>query len=255
MDGLRHILQPSVNYVYVPRPNYRGIEDLPQFDYELPSLRPLPIEFPDYNAIDSIDSQHVMRLGMHNKLQTKRDGKVISLVDWDVFTDWRLQRDSGQGAFADLYSDLTLNPRSWLSLGSEIRYSIEDGQVRLSQTTLGLRPHRSWSWYFGHLYLRDDLSSGATAYGTGNNLFSSSLLYRLDENWGFRAVHWFEARTGTMQEQDYTVFRDLRSWTAAITLKVRNSKDRPQDVTVAFSFWLKAFPGSYRDSRPDQPFF
>ncbi|HQL79437.1 MAG TPA: LPS assembly protein LptD [Verrucomicrobiota bacterium] len=255
VDGLRHILRPSVNYAYVPRPNYRGIEDLPQFDYDLPSLRPLPIEFPDYNAIDSIDSQHVMRLGMHNKLQTKRDGKVINLVDWDLFTDWRLQRDSGQGAFADLYSDLTLSPRSWLSLGSEIRYSLDNGQVRLSQTTLGLRPHRSWSWHLGHLYLRDDLSPDPAAYGTGNNLFSSSLLYRLDENWGFRAVHWFEARTGTMQEQDYTVFRDLRSWTAAITLKVRNSKDRPQDVTVAFSFWLKAFPGSNRDSRPDQPFF
>ena len=42
VDGLRHIIEPSLNYVYVPRPNYAGTNDLPQFDYELPSLRLLP---------------------------------------------------------------------------------------------------------------------------------------------------------------------------------------------------------------------
>ena len=75
-DGLRHIIQPWANYIFVPRPNYYGTNDLPQFDYELTSLRPLPIDFPDYNSIDSIDSQNVMRLGLHNKLQTKREGQA-----------------------------------------------------------------------------------------------------------------------------------------------------------------------------------
>lgn len=254
VNGLRHILQPSANYAYVPQPNYRGPRELPQFDYELASLRPLPIEFPDYNAIDAIDSQHVLRLGLRNKLQTKRNDQVVNLVNWEVFTDWRLQRQARQGAFADLYSDLTLRPRSWLHLDSELRYSVENGYLRLSQTRLGLQPGSRWSWAFGHLYLRDDLSPEPTAYGRGNNLFSSSLQYRLNENWGFRAVHWFEARSGTLQEQAYSVYRDMRSWTGALTLKVRNSQGRPQDVTVAFTFWLKAFPGSGRDPRADQPF-
>ena len=71
IDGLRHIFQPSINYVYVPRPSVAP-QELPQFDTELPSTRLLPIEFPDYNAIDSIDAQNVLRLSLHNKLQTKR---------------------------------------------------------------------------------------------------------------------------------------------------------------------------------------
>ena len=29
LDGLRHIIQPSVNYAYIPQPNYRGPDDLP----------------------------------------------------------------------------------------------------------------------------------------------------------------------------------------------------------------------------------
>src|SRR5207248_1011837 len=70
IDGLRHIVQPSINYVYVPNPSVPQRE-LPQFDTVLPSTRLLPIEFPDFNAIDAIDSANVLRLSLRNKLQTK----------------------------------------------------------------------------------------------------------------------------------------------------------------------------------------
>jgi LPS-assembly protein len=91
VDELRHILEPSLNYVFVPEPNRRPPE-LPQFDHELDSLRLLPIDFPDYNAIDSIDSRNVLRLGLRNKLQTIRRGEVDNLLNWAVYTDWRLDR-------------------------------------------------------------------------------------------------------------------------------------------------------------------
>jgi hypothetical protein len=71
-------------------------------------------------------------------------------------------------------------------------------------------------------------------------------LFRLNENWGLRAAHWFEARTGTMQEQDYSLYRDFRSWTGALTFLVRNSPGIPKDITFAFSFWLKAYPEAGR---------
>src|SRR5207247_7308905 len=114
-DGLRHIVEPSANYVFVPNPKYSGTNDVPRFDYELPALRLLPIEFPDYNAIDSIDSQNVVRFGLRNKLQTKRQGEIANLLNWDVYTDWRLRPRGGQTTFADLYSDMVVKPRSWLT--------------------------------------------------------------------------------------------------------------------------------------------
>jgi lipopolysaccharide assembly outer membrane protein LptD (OstA) len=255
VDGLRHIVEPSVNYVYVPRPNVTGTNELPQFDYELPSLRLLPIDYPSYNAIDSIDSENVVRLGLHNKLQTKREGQMINLVDWNVYTDWRLQPNAEQTTFADLYSDLTIKPRSWLTVESLTRYDIEDGFLRMSVTTVTLHPRKSWSWTVGQVYLRDDLSASPTALGPGNNLFTSSFMFRLNENWGVKAVHWFEARTGTLQEQDYSLYRDMRSWTGALTLLVRNSPGVPQDLTVAFTFWLKAYPHSGRGPDTGQPYY
>ena len=75
VDGLRHIVEPSINYAYIPNPNVYGTNLVPQFDYQLPSLRLLPITMPDYNSIDSIQGENVFRFGLHNKLQTKREGK------------------------------------------------------------------------------------------------------------------------------------------------------------------------------------
>ena len=81
VDGLRHVVQPMMNYVFVPEPSDRPWE-LPQFDRDLHSLRLRPIDFPDYNSIDTIDSRNVLRLGVRNRLQTKRrrrGGRCVEL--------------------------------------------------------------------------------------------------------------------------------------------------------------------------------
>ena len=255
VDGLRHIVVPSVNYAYVPQPNAAGTSQLPQFDYEMPSLRLLPITFPGYNSIDSIDSQNVVRLGMRNKLQTKREGQLDNLLDWNVYTDWRLQPNAQQGTFADVYSDLTIKPRSWLTIESQVRYNPQDRYWQMSLTTLTLHPMKSWSWSISQYYVHDDLSTAPTSLGPGTSLYTSSILLRFNENWGLRATHWFNALTGTMAEQDYSLFRDFRSWTGALTLLVRNNPGAPQDVTVAFSFWLKAYPQASHGQESAQAYY
>ena len=241
LDGLRHIVEPSINYVFVPAPNYRP-DQLPQFDSELPSLRLLPIEFSEYNSIDSIDSQNVVRFGLQNKLQTKRQGQVEDVLYWAVMTDWRLRPNPGQQTFADLYSDLTFKPRSWITFQSQTRYDINGGDWRMLLHTLTFEPNDTWSWTVGHFYLRDDFSSSPTALGPGNNLIMSSLFYRLNENWGLRALHHFDARDGRLAEQYYTVYRDMRSWTAALTAGVLDNGTGPKDFSIAFTFSIKAMP-------------
>jgi LPS-assembly protein len=242
VDGLRHIIEPSLNYVYVPTPNYHGPGELPQFDTELPSLRLLPIDFPGYNAIDAIDSENSFRFGLRNKLQTKRAGQVTDLADWNLYTDWRLQPRSGQTTFADVYSDMVARPFSWATFESLTRYDIRNEDWRMAFHTLTLQPNDVWNWTLGHFYLRDDVTQPLTGLGLGNNLIMSSLFFRLNENWGLRATQHFEARSGRMEEQFYTIYRDLRSWTAALTFRLRDSPTSSEDFTVAFTFSLKAYP-------------
>jgi hypothetical protein len=47
---------------------------------------------------------------------------------------------------------------------------------------------------------------------------------------------------GQLQDQFYTVYRDLRSWTGALTFRVTNNNSGPENFTVAFTFSIKAHP-------------
>ena len=86
------------------------------------------------------------------------------------------------------------------------------------------------------------MSALLTAGQTGDNLLISTLYYKLNENWGVRATHQYEIREGVMQQQSYSIYRDLRSWTTALSFRLQNNQDGPRDVTVAFTFSLKAAP-------------
>jgi len=239
MDGLRHIFEPSVNYAYVPTPSALPSQ-LPQFDYQLPSLRLLPIDYPDYNSIDSIDSQNVMRLSLRNWFQTKRRGKIENLFYWDLYTDWRLTPTAGQSTFAGLFSDFVFRPRQWLVLNSSMVYDIEGGALELAYHSIALVPNNTWSLSLGHLYTEPTSSSSITA-GVNSSL-TSTFFYRLNENWGFRMSHQYAVQQNWMQEQFYSIYRDFRNWTAALTVRLRDNQDSPDDVTFAFTFSLKAAP-------------
>ena len=235
MDGLRHIVEPSLSYAFVPRPSTLPAQ-LPQFDSAFPSLLLLPIQLPDYNDIDAIDSENVIRFGLRNTLQTKRAGELQNLLDWNVMLDWRLHPNAGQGTFNDLYSGLTFRPRSWLTLESQTRYDINSGHFNLAYHQITFTPNEWWSWGLGHVYSR------AGFLDSGDNLISSTMFFRVNDNWGFRTTHDFNALDGRLQDQFYTFYRDLRSWTGALTFRVTDNGTGREDFTVAFSFSIKAHP-------------
>ena len=247
IDGLRHIIEPSANYVYVPNPS-TAPSQLPQFDSALPSLQLLPIEFPDYNNIDSVDSENVVRLGLRNTLQTKRDGQLDKLLDWNLTIDWRLNQSgnpnnldepsSPQQTFSDLFSDLEFKPRSWLILESKIREDVENGNVNFAFDQLTFAPGERWSWGLGYWYIR----SGFDGFTQSADSVTSTMYYRFDDNWGVRMGDYFNAENGTLQAQTYTIYRDMRSWTGAVSFRVIDNNTGPTDYTVAVTFSLKAMP-------------
>lgn len=238
VDGLRHIIEPSANYVFVPDPSVPPAQ-LPPFDAETPSLMLLPVTFPDYNSIDSIDTMNVIRFGLRNILQTKRGGQLEDLVNWNVMLDWRLDPKSSQTTLNDLYSSLSFRPRTWLTAESQVRYDTEGGRVNLAFHQLTFTPNDRWSWGISHWYLHSGFVSP-----NENNYIASTLYYRVNDNWGLRTEHIFNLSDGRLQEQDYTIMRDLRSWTAALTFRVENNLGSSSDFTVAFAFSIKAVPST-----------
>ena len=239
VDGVRHIIEPSANYVFVPDPSTPPAK-LPQFDGEQPSLLELPVLFPDYNDIDSIDTQNVIRFGLRNTLQTKRDGELDKLVDWNLQLDWRLNPKPGQNTLNDLYSSIAFKPRTWLTAESQTRYDINGQNLNMSFQQLTFAPGDRWSWGVGYWYLRGGTWGNST--WTENKLLTSTFFVRLGDNWGGRMTQNYNAVTKRLQDQQFTIYRDLRSWTSALTLRVANNSGQSADVTIAVVFSLKAQP-------------
>ena len=241
VDGLRHIVEPSANYVFVPDPSTPPSK-LPQFDGEQPSLVELPLTFPDYNDIDSIDTQNAIRFGLRNTLQTKRDGALDKLLDWNVQLDWRLNPKPGQNTLNDLYSSFAFKPRTWLIAESQTRYDINGGNLNMSFQQLTFAPNDRWSWGIGYWYLRGGAWGNST--WTENHTVTSTLFVRLGDNWGGRMAQNYNAVTQRLQDQIFTIYRDLRSWTSALSLRVANNLGSSADVTIAVTFSLKAQPST-----------
>jgi LPS-assembly protein len=239
VDGLRHVIEPSADYVYVPDPSTPPGQ-LPQFDAEQPSLLLLPLTFPDYNNIDSIDTQNVIRFGLRNTLQTMRDGQLDNLLSWNLLLDWRLDPKPGQSRWNDLYSAFAFKPRTWLTLESQTRYDLEGRNLNMALEQLTFAPNDRWSWGLGYWYLRNG-TWGDGAW-TENNLVTSTLFVRLGDNWGARMTHNYNLVSNRLQDQFYTLYRDLRSWTTAVTFRVSNNTGADTDFTIALVLSLKAAP-------------
>jgi len=252
VHGLKHIIEPEFDYAYIPTAS----SHVPQFDYQLPTLRLLPIDFPDYNSIDSIRSENVLRLMLRNKWQTKRRDGIEDVVNWAVYTDWNLTPGTNN-PFSDLYNDLDFRPRSWITFNSSTRYDLADTRWREAIERVFIQPTSSgMSLSLGYYYLMNNDPEFQTYPGqslAGHNQIDVSLYYRINENWGVHISERFEAQNGVFQEQLYSIYRDLRSWTAAMTFRVDQGAGQPTDFTVGITFSLKAFPRFKLNSDSDRP--
>ena len=97
------------------------------------------------------------------------------------------------------------------------------------------------------------VKAGLGQIGVNNNLITSSVFFRLNENWGFRMSQHFEARDGTIEEHFYSIYRDFRSWTGALTCRLRDSRNGRDDFTIGFTFSLKAISRMKLNTDRDYP--
>jgi hypothetical protein len=91
--------------------------------------------------------------------------------------------------------------------------------------------------------------------GENESVVSSSFFFNLNENWSARATHRIDVRAGRMQEQIYTIYRDFRGWTGALSFRLRDNPSGPEDFGVAFTFSIKAYPRYKLGSDAVRPYY
>ncbi|PTY03976.1 hypothetical protein DB346_02605 [Verrucomicrobia bacterium LW23] len=256
IDGIRHVFEPFTNaqfvYTTLDPEDIRGMDDrLPFASTSLPS-----INFPAYNTIDDIPTMGVVRMGIRNKIQTKRDGANWDLIDWMLAVDYDFRNNfsstqsnlqyltdanvrtssslldersnSSLRNLSSIVSDFRFRPVPWVTLNSKAAFDPTLGTITQFDTDLIFMPMRALQLGVGHRFIQDSLLY------PDSNLFSINGFYRLNEHWQFSgnlildtddSTNTVTTTNGSTQKldmirsQQYSVHHDMSSWIVSLTLK------------------------------------
>lgn len=234
LDGLRHIIQPYANFSYVSNLSGDALSIL-QFDRAQPSTKLKPIDFPEFTSIDSIDNWTVARVGVRNRLQTRRDDLTISWLELDTYFDVNIDNPFDRTQFSNVFNKLTFTPVPWLSLVVDSQLPLLDKGFTEIDTSVRFQPTANTQITVGHGYLSNN------PFFLNSSLYTIGGYYRINDNWGVGAYGQYEATTNIVEQQRYEVYRDLTSWVGSIGAIVRNNGG-VKEYGVLLTFTLKAFP-------------
>jgi hypothetical protein len=234
INGLRHVITPSVGYLYTHVPTI-PISDIRQID-----------------VVDAITRGNTATLSLSNKLQTKRDGQSVDFVDFLITTDYVLDPKSGvnqnsilvntgnnlNSQLADLLFKLKILPYSWMRFEGDATYEHSDhDNINYNRFSLA-----SYDFSFD-LGKGRSFSIGQRYERKGKNEVTANFYWRLNPKWSFSIYQRYNfkqtaALPSGSQEQQYTLTRDLHCWDLDISL----NRKEDTGTTVFFTFRLKAFP-------------
>ena len=235
INKLRHVITPTIGYTYNHTPTIPAV-NLKQID-----------------SVDALTSSNSATLQLSNKLQTKRDGESVDLVDFLVTTSYNFTPNyvSGNklgGNFQDVLFRLKLIPYSWMRIegnatykhsgvptdadyGNYNRFSEADYNIDF---TLG----KDRSFGIGQRYER-----------MGDNELTLNVVWRLNPKWKvgyyqrYNLRHYWNSTTTQstgpgMLEQQFTLSRDLHCWEMDFTI----DRQKSGNSSIYLIFRVKAFP-------------
>jgi hypothetical protein len=224
INALRHIITPTANYYYNHTPTVPA-SNLKQLD-----------------GLDALTGSHYVSIGLQNKLQTKRKGVSVDLVDFLVTTSYNIKPKTGEkrgSSFQDFYFQLKVLPFSWMRLESTANYKHSGARDSVGYNSFN---DVNYDLYFD-LGRERSVGLGQRYQLKGGNEITFNLNWRLNPKWRFsmyqrRNVGHQPGLPRGIREQEYTISRDLHCWQMDFTF----NRKKWEGNTIWLIFRMKAFP-------------
>ena len=200
IDGLRHLVEPFVQYRYIPDAD-RGRAYIPQIDRSVFSTRLQPLDLGDIRFLDDLHPINTLRFGLDQRLQTRdARGGSRDLVTLILAQDLRFSRQPGEKQASDLHADIAIAPAPWLQFDAYQR--LAPGSFTLHEFNSGITFTDShfWSARFGTQYLRGDLEE-----------YTSDVRIRLNERFAVTGRWRYDARRSLLYEHTYGLRQTFRN--------------------------------------------
>lgn len=254
VNKLRHIVQPYANYSFLAGDDLPA--GFPLIDRFAPSTQLRPLDVPLFPAVDELREWNILRLGTRNRLQTYREGGSRSIggdyynrhvaarngpthnwLELDTFMDFYFNDGELGRDFSNLYNQLTWWPLPWLiaRVDSQIPVTGDAFDFTEINSTLSFMPWRHTELTVGHRFLDNH------PFFVDSSLLTVHTYTRISDNWGFSMNHRYELDDNTLEMQQYSIHRDLSSWTLGIGgMILDNRVDEEYGFVLTLS--LKGFP-------------
>lgn len=161
IHGLRHMVTPTVTYVYQSRPTFP------------------PTELNQFDSIDNLYRVHQIAFGWENKWQTKRGGATNDLLRILAASNFGLPTTTGRRGFNPPVFTTDFSPNNWFTLHDESEYDTHLNHIN-SDNISGTIHFEKWSLSLGSFYTR-----------TQSDLMSVEILYHINPKWSFRSFDSF----------------------------------------------------------------
>ena len=235
VDGLRHVMRPYINHNYIASSEDR--DHLYLFD-----------------EVDRIEDQHWIRTGVENRIQTRREGKIHTLVTVNNWIDFHLpnsgDRENGTGDFG---THIEFNPYEDLSFENDMTLDMETGEMNLYSMTARIGDPNKLQYTLRYLY-RDDLdsrdiySNASTVYNPmGVSSYSSAYDRQHLVDVSMRYLFWYKhfVELGSnydLEEGEFVSYylgyqRKIHAWTATMRYEMDDN-----DYKIMLYLYLNAYP-------------
>ena len=239
IDGLRHHLSPVISYRYIPNAEQgRGaipqIDDIDIEDFTYPPI----LDLGEMRNTDGIIKTNTLRLGLKNTIET-RDETYGSreLARLDVFQDFNFdkrvlaQNDFKESSYSDLYTNFSLSPARWLTLGCYNRFNIENLNVPETNAYIGLFDSDKFSLYLISSYLDGAITQ-----------YSALAEYRISERYKLMGRWAYDYRLSMLTDQTYSLWTRLgNSWIVEYRISYRSGSTRQNNFSFGARLTMAIF--------------
>ena len=237
IDGLRHVVQPYINYTYNPPPT-EDRENLYFFD-----------------EVDRLIEQNFIRLGLRQRWETRRSNRIYTLASLENYADFHFIRGDGKAGPGDFGTRFRFDPKETFGLWTNAAVDMQTGNLHRAEIGFGVGDQKVFRTNISYLYrnnyaARSVYSMGSTLTdAVGDSVFAHQydrvhyvclgFLFPICAKTRGEVRFEFDVMEQKLARQIYEITRDLHCWDGALRLEV----DEGYGTSLMLIFTLKAFPG------------
>ncbi len=248
LDGLRHVMEPYLNYTFLPPPTVDN-DKLYYFD-----------------DIDRISEQNFVRLGLRNRLQTRKGEikrqEIFTWASMENYLDFHFNEQDDFKNLGDFGTILEFNPTSDFTIRSDLLIDVGNAKINKFKTDFVYNITQEWKLVARYNFQNNYEQRGAYSMGssltditsgtdfsrkfTKNEEATFGLEFPINKKTRGEFFTTYNIRDKAFEEARIKLIRTLHCWEVAIEYALRqrltSSGERSNQNNFMFMMYLTAAP-------------